>query len=363
VRTNHHPSQLRAYLAMSWYVLLAMMRNISTVVFGFAFPLAFIAVFGLVGSQDQKVRLGIPDTTSQQSPIVMAVKNISAINVTSDTSGNLDALLKQGKLDGELLVSGSGKSEQATLVTSSGNPAGAATATSILRGVVDQLNLNLSGVTNPPITLQTSEISGRKSRYIDFALPGMIGFSLLSTSLFGTVFGFIFLKKQLVLKRMFATPVKALTILLAQGSSRLVMAFVQTAVIIGIGVLAFNFYLPHGLETLGELAILSFLGLVTFMGFGLFISGFAKDENGAGPLTNLVSLPQFLLSGVFFSTDSFPSWVKPIADNLPLSYFNSAVRKVTTEGGTIIDAWPYLVGLMAWAVVVYLLASRTFKWE
>jgi len=107
---------------------------------------------------------------------------------------------------------------------------------------VDQTNLHLAGVTNPPIVVQQTELSGRQFRYIDFALPGQIGFSLLSTAVFGTVFGLIFLKKSLVLKRMFASPTKAITILLAQGSSRLISAMLQTLLILALGIFVFKFY-------------------------------------------------------------------------------------------------------------------------
>jgi ABC-2 type transport system permease protein len=207
-----------------------------------------------------------------------------------------------------------------------------------------------------------SEITGRKSRYIDFALPGQIGFSLLSTAIFGTVFGLIFLKKSLVLKRMFSTPTHPLTILIAQGASRLILAMMQTVLILAVGILVFKFYLPHGFITLIELLVISVFGLVAFLGFGYFMAGLANDENSAGPLVNLVTLPQFLLSGTFFPTESLPTWLQPIAQNLPLSYFNTAVRMVTTEGQTLIQALPYMGGLLVWGVIMYLLAAKTFKW-
>jgi ABC-2 type transport system permease protein len=95
----------------------------------------------------------------------------------------------------------------------------------------------------------------------------------------------------------------------------------------------------------------------------MFLSGLADDENSAGPLVNLVSMPQMLLSGVFFSTELLPNWLQPIANNMPLSYFNQAVRKITTEGGSFMDTLPFIFGFMAWGVVMYLLALKTFKWE
>jgi ABC-2 type transport system permease protein len=364
-RKRRHPRQIVAYYYMSLYVLKAMVRNRATLFFGLAFPIAFVMIFGLVGNSSTSVRLGIPPDVSQSSPIIQAIKKVPIVTVTQGSKESLDNLLKQGKIDGEIVTSPTYQqgTYSVTLLTSSGNPTGSGTAQSVIRGIVDQLNLSLSGVKNPPISFNTHEISGRQSRYIDFALPGQIGFSILSLSIFGIVFGFVFLKKELIFKRMFATPVKILTILLSQGTSRLIMAFIQTIVIIGIGVFFLNFYLPHGIQTFVEILFIAAVGLVAFMGFGLFIAGFAKDENSAGPLVNLVTLPQFLLSGVFFPTDNFPTWLQPVANNLPLSYFNEAVRKVTTEGGNLFDTWTFLLGLLAWGTVMYILASRTFSWE
>jgi ABC-2 type transport system permease protein len=162
---------------------------------------------------------------------------------------------------------------------------------------------------------------------------------------------------------MFATPTQPLTILLAQGTSRLFVSLAQTSMVIILGVLAFKFYLPHGFTTFLEIILLSMLGLIAFLGFGYLIAGLSNNEDSASPLTNLVSLPQFLLSGTFFPTDALPKWVQPIANNLPLSYFNQAIRKITTEGGTLNEAWPYMVGLLIWGAVMYILAAKTFKWE
>ncbi len=363
---NKNPSQMRAYLAMSYYTLRATVRNPATLAFGFAFPLVFISIFGLIGGSSQSLTLGLPDQTGQDNPIIQTVKNLSFIKTETGSTSVLEQRLIQGKLDGLLVVDSKPTTPPTyavSLTTTSGNPTGAATAKTVVSGLVDKLNLKLSGVSSPPVSFAEQEVSGRKFRYIDFVLPGQIGFSLLSTAMFSTVFGFIALKRLLVFKRMFATPVQALTILLAQGTSRMIIALAQTIMIIALGVIAFNFYLPHGLQTFMELIVLSIIGLISFMGFGIFASGFASNENTAGPIVNLVTLPQFLISGVFFPTDSLPNWVQPIANNLPLSYFNQAVRKVTTEGGSLPETWSYVAGLVAWGAVMYILATRTFKWE
>ena len=362
-KSHKHPGQWHAYLAIAWYSLRAQTRNPATFFFGFIFPLVFISIFGLIGGGSQKITVGIPQQTNNQHIIAILQKQpFISISEEHDKTA-LEKLLVQGKIAGIVEEKQENDHDIVAVTTTPANPAISGPFLSAVAGIVDKANLKMAGVNNPAIVLEQKKLAGRESRYIDFALPGQIGFALLSTALFGTVFGLIYLKRAGILKRMFATPTKPLTILLAQGTSRLIVALIQTMMILVVGVLAFKFYLPHGLITFAEIVLLSAIGLVAFLGFGYLIAGLSNDENAAGPLTNLVTLPQFLLSGTFFSTDAFPKWVQPIANNLPLSYFNMAIRKITTEGGTFHEALPYMVGLLVWGAVMYILAARTFKWE
>ncbi len=364
---NKPVSQLRAYATIAWYTFLASARSRGTFIFGFIFPIVFIGIFGLIGGSGQKYNVGLVKTDQfAQTPVYQALSGNPAFNFKDQPEPELEKQLKLGKIDGIIkgdVISVDPPKYSVTTITTSGNPMGAAAVSTIVSGIVDKFNLQLAGVAEPPISLNNMEISGRKFRFIDFALPGQIGFSILSTAIFSTVFGFIALKRMLVLKRMFATPTRPITILLAQASSRLVFALLQTALILIVGVLVFHFYLPHGWVTFFEMLLLSTIGLIAFLGFGFFIAGLANDENAAGPLVNLITLPQFLLSGTFFSTESFPNWLQPIANNLPLSYFNIAARKIATEGASMVEVLPYLVGILAWGAVMYFLATRTFKWE
>jgi len=362
-KTYKKPGQWKAYLMIAWYAFRAQTRNPATFAFGFIFPIAFISIFGLIGNNPEKVTIGIPKD-QPKTVIEQTLQKLDFITLKTDTNSNLENSLQTGKLGGIIEVTQtSQKSYHATLLTSSANPVQASEVKGVIQGVVDKTNLGLSGITTPPISLTQKEVAGHPYRYIDFAVPGQIGFALLSTAIMGTVFGLIYLKKALILKRMFATPTKALTILLAQGTSRLIMGLIQTVLILGVAVLLFHFYLPHGWITFLDLMLISVFGLVSFLGFGYFIAGRVNDENAASPLTNIITLPQFLLSGVFFSTESLPGWVQPLANNLPLSYFNHAVRMIATEGAPLTATFPYLLGLAVWGIVMYLLAARTFKWQ
>ncbi len=361
---NKKPSQLRAYFSLTYYALKAQAKNPATFAFGFIFPIVFISIFGLIGGSTATITLGIPTHSDKNNVVIQAIKEQKFIKTEEGEERTLKEKLVRGKLAGILTITPQGENSfTAHLVTSSANPQEAGTVTSLVQGITDKTNLTLSGISTPPITLKKEAVSGRTFRYIDFALPGQIGFSLLSTAIFGTVFGLIYLKKALILKRMFATPTRAITILFSQGTSRLIIALIQTLLILAIGVLVFQFYLPHGFITFLELLILSSFGLIAFLGFGYFLAGLSNDENAAGPLVNLVTLPQFLLSGTFFPIESLPTWLQPIASNLPLSYFNQAIRTITTEGGSLPDTWPYLLGLLVWGIAMYIIAAKTFKWE
>lgn len=358
------PGQWKAYLALAWYSFRAQTRNPATFFFGFIFPIAFISIFGLIGNSSAGLRLGISDDSLTGNPVVPAIERTGAVDIETAPKAELEEQLTQGEIAGIVSVGNLGEGEyEVSLILSTGLPQEASMIKSLVSNIVAQENLKLSGVSDPPIGITENEIDGRQPRYIDFALPGQLGFAMLSTAIFGTVFGLIYLKKAGVLKRMFATPTKPLTILVAQGTSRLIMGLLQVIIILAVGVIFFQFYLPYGIVTFLNLIVVSMVGLIAFLGFGYFLAGIANDENSAGPIVNLVTLPQFLLSGTFFSTDLLPTWIQPLANNLPLSYFNVAVREIANKGASIIEVGPYILGLLVWGIVMYLLAAKTFRWQ
>lgn len=360
-------SQIPKIWSMAFYSFRAQLRNPATFAFGFIFPIVFISVFGLIGSGNGiNIKLGVPNGSTDQTPIYKVVQNISSFQISRGSEASLRDQVTKGKIDAMLTVNPVEQKPgqfKVDLETSAVNPQTSAAAESIIRGVVDQVNLQAAQVKEPAFVFSREVAAGREFHYIDFALPGMIGFALLSTAIFSTAFGLIFLKKTLVLKRIFATPTRPGSIILGQGLARLIVALLQTILLLAFGIIVFNFHLAHGWTTAVEMLLLSTFGLVVFLGFGLFISGISSDENAVAPLANLITLPQFLFSGTFFSTDAFPKFVQPIANNLPLSYLNVAMRKIATEGAGLQDILWYLLGLIAWGIFAYFLASRTFKWQ
>jgi ABC-2 type transport system permease protein len=124
-----------------------------------------------------------------------------------------------------------------------------------------------------------------------------------------------------------------------------------------------HFTLLNGFDTFLEMMIMTIYMLFILMGVGLIFSSVVKTDTSIPLLINLFGFPQMLLSGTFFSIDVFPKWMRPFCEALPLTQFNDAMRKISFEGAHLTDCWKEIGILGIWAVVIYVIAVRVFKWE
>lgn len=354
-------------LAITRASLRSITRSPSAVVFTLAFPLIFIVVFGFMGGGRFSVDVAVKNGCNTANPIYMALQGIDVIRL--DTAVEADKLasdLEKGRIDATLLIKDNGVEAMPRysvfVETTTASPERGNIFKSVLNNIFYKLNEAVSDI--PAMAeLRESEISVRQYKTIDFILPGQLGFSLLSTGVFGTAFVFLSLRQTLVIKRFFATPVKRQFIVLGEALSRLIFALAGALIIILIGHYAFGFTLINGITTVLNMLVLSALGLIVFMGFGFVVSGIAKNENAVPPIANIITLPQFLLSGTFFPITAFPSWLQPICKVLPLTYLNDAMRKVAFEGMQLYQVGHQVLIVAIWGAVIYLLAFKFFKWE
>lgn len=360
-------SNVKATLAMSKASFRSILRSPSAVVFTLAFPLIFILVFGFIGGGGIKLDVGVAKDNNQQNPIYQALKKIPAIGlVETQSAEEMKKDLEKGRLDGIIDIHTNPGKLPAYTVSVQYTKASLANGNilkSLLNNVFYQINMHAPGAPKPVAELRETTVEGRVYKTIDFILPGQLGFSLLSTGVFGTAFVFISLRLTLVIKRFFATPVQRFSIVLGEALARITFALIGALFIILIGHFAFGFTLIHGFITVINMLVLATVGVIVFMGFGFTISGIAKNETSVPPIANIVTLPQFLLSGTFFSINAFPSWLQPISKALPLTYLNDAMRKVAFEGAGLTDVGHQLLILAIWGIGIYAVAIKTFKWE
>ncbi len=361
-------SQLTAMLAISKASFRSITRSPSAVVFTLLFPLIFIPVFGFLGGNGITLELGIHSGSDGKNEVYDALKNMAGIKLIEDKSD--DALYKElekGRIDAVLNIrmnpDAEGPRYFLDMQTSEASMDKGSVLQSVMENLVNQLNLKDVKPAAKIAELRPSRVKGRKYSMIDFILPGQLGFSILSTGVFGTAFVFFNLRQTLVIKRFFATPIRKPFIIMGEALSRLVFSMLGAIFIIAIGYFAFGFTLVNGFITALTMLSLAAIGLIVFMGFGFIISGLAKNESMIPPLANIVTLPQFLLSGTFFPIESFPSWLQPVCKALPLTYLNDALRKVAFEGAGFTDISSHLLVMLLWGVIAYALATRFFRWE
>jgi len=364
--TNNKPySNTRATLAIAKASFRSILRSPSAVVFSLAFPLIFIIVFANIGGGGVSVDVGVVKTCDTGNAVYQTLKKIPMINLVTDQSTtDMDKNLSKGSIDAIIDIKKNNAMPPFTIdvqYTKASSKGGI--LKSVLNNILYQMNAAMNKTQPQLAEVHETTVQGREYKYIDFILPGMLGFSLLSSGVFGTAFVFLSLRLTLVIKRFFATPVKRYSIVLGEAIARIVFALLGALFIIAIGHYAFGFTLIHGVVTVLNMLVLSAIGLIIFMGFGFIISGVAKNESTVPPFSNIVTLPQFLLSGTFFSTSAFPGWLQHISRVLPLTHLNDAMRKVAFEGASLGDVTHQLLILAAWFVGVYVVAVKTFKWE
>lgn len=365
-------SQVRAMLAITKASLIAIFRSPSAVVFSFVFPFIFILVFGFIGDGGGApvYKMVVDKDCDTSNALFDSIKLSGRIKIVSFTDENkLRSALVKGRVAGILKITKTQQDNPAytyKLTSTNASDDKWPQLLSVINSLANKVS-NSKYADRPayavpdvkPVEIETV----REYKTIDFILPGQLGFSLLSSGVFGVAFMFFNLRSTLVLKRFFATPISRAYIVLGEGLSRVIFQMITAIVIILVGRFLFGFTLINGFQTLLEMLVLSFIGLMVFMGFGFIVSGMAKNDSAIPPFANLITMPQFLIGGTFFSIEAFPKWLQPISKAMPLTHLNTAMRNVAFEGQNLWDVRMEIGILLLWGIAVYIVAVKVFKWE
>lgn len=362
-------SNLQALMALTRASLQSTLKSPSAIVFTVAFPMVFILVFGFLGgSSIFSVGVAPSSSSDTTNTLYKALKENSALTwVEMNEEKTAEKLLSEGDIAAVIDIQPQPAGVEPRYKVSLRSATSQADKLEQLKTIITNTLQN----TDPEIKERTEKLADievemssiREFKAIDFILPGQLGFSLLAGSIFGTAFIFYSLRETLVLKRFFATPVRREVIVVSEGIARMVFQLLGAIVIIAAGYFIFDYTLVNGFVTFLEMVLLCALGILVFMGFGFIISGITKSQSTIPPLSNMVTLPQFLLAGTFFPIDVFPGWLQPFCRMLPLTYMNDALRKVAFDDASLWDIRVDVLVLVGWGVVLYAIAGRVFKWE
>jgi ABC-2 type transport system permease protein len=210
------------------------------------------------------------------------------------------------------------------------------------------------------IHAENSLIHETGSRYIDFVVPGLLGMNLMGSAIWGLGFAIVEARQKKLLKRMVASPMPRWQYLASFLLSRLVMLVVEVVAFLGFAGLVFGVPFRGSLWQLGFLCVLTSMA---FSALGLLISSRAKTMEAASGLMNLVMLPMWILSGVFFSASRFPAIIQPFVRALPLTAANEAFRANMLQGTSLNHLVAPVAILLAWLVVPFAVALRIFRWR
>jgi ABC-2 type transport system permease protein len=347
---------------MLWALFIAsgkmFVRNRAAVFFSIFLPLVIMLIFGVLNFEAAtEIEMGIVDEANNEASAGL-VEDLDAYDYLVLTQGNRDdelAALADGDRDFVLVIPPDwaipAPGGVTGLVAYAGNadPAQAQVAQGLLQQAVGQALFAAPGGGGapagvaPPVAFESVE--SRDLGYIDFLVPGIVGF--------------VQLKRTGALRRLFATPTSPSYFLSAQVLSRLIIGLVQVAILFAVGIW-------FGLQMFGSymtLFIVVIIGSAIFLAIGFAIAGWAKNEDQAAPVANLISLPMMFLSGVFFPREAMPDFLAGVTALLPLTYVIEALRAIVNRGADLLSLGPELLGMAVWVVISFVVAVRLFRWE
>jgi len=197
------------------------------------------------------------------------------------------------------------------------------------------------------------------SRYIDFLIPGLLGMNLMNSGMWGIGFALVDMRQRKLLKRFVGTPMRRGDFLLALASSRLILMIIEVGLLLAFGILFFHMRV---LGSIASIALIAGIGSLTFGGVGLLTASRAQKIESVSGLINLVMMPMWIFSGVFFSYERFPAVIHPLIKALPLTALNDALRASILEGTPLLHQWPRLLVMVLWGGISFGLALKWFRW-
>jgi ABC-2 type transport system permease protein len=221
-------------------------------------------------------------------------------------------------------------------------------------------NALLKAAQPKPLAIEDHQLEEKGARYIDFLIPGLLGMNLMGGGLFGVGFVIVDMRVRKLLKRFIATPMRRSDFMLAIMISRLLFLIPEILLLLTFAWLAFD--VTNQGNPL-SLMVVIVLGAACFAGLGLLVACRAKTIETVSGLMNLLMLPMYVVSGVFFTSERFPDQVQPLIKALPLTAVNDALRAIMLEGQSLASVWPELAVLVAWGSVSFAIALRYFRWK
>jgi ABC-type multidrug transport system permease subunit len=314
----------------------------------FIFPILLAAGLGIAFRNRPAEVLKVAAVSPQ---ITMSLRQEKSLDVQEMQEAAAEDALRTGKV---ALLAAPGANGAVTYRYDDTNPEGRAA-----RMLADRAIQRAAGRTDP-VASSDELMREPGSRYIDFLIPGLLGMNLMGSAIWGLGFAIVDARRKKLMKRLIATPMPRAYYLLSFILSRLLLLVIEVGALVGFGWVVFHVPLRgSGIE----LATLCVLGSLSFSALGLLISSRVQTIEAASGLMNLVMMPMWIVSGVFFSAQRFPELLQPVIKALPLTALIDALRANMLQGAGFAQIAPEIGILSAWLIVCFVLALSLFRWR
>jgi len=342
-----------AWLNPFWQLLLMRLRSFirepSATFWVFGFPLLMSIVLGLAFRNQAGARLSVAVTEGPERAAVLAALRASeGLSATEMTPDEAHRALRSGKIALAVVPEATPR-----LLLDPTQP----DARSAKLLVVDALQRAAGRIDPRPLEEERVTLPG--ARYIDFLVPGLLGFGLMSSSIWGVGWAIVQMRMGKLLRRLAATPMRKLDFLLAFATGRLLLALLEVLFFLGFARLIFDVRVAGNPLTF---LLWGLLGALSFGGLSALVASRAQNSETASGLMNLVTLPMTVVSGVFFSASHFPGWLQPVLRALPLTALIDGLRAISIDGAGVAALLGPAVVLLLWGVGSFALALRLFRW-
>jgi ABC-2 type transport system permease protein len=382
---------MRSLRTLSLANLLSFTRDRAALFWTLAFPILFVVLFGTIfaggGTPSYTIGWVDQDQSAASAQLKATFERLPGLKLTLNT-GTIDVeqdAMRQGHVDAVILVpAGFGEAVRPPAATGAPPPtlpsgstpptvhgataltldidpthsSTAATLTQVVQSVIDHANLQIAGGSEV-VGLQTQNVQTQQLSNVSYFVPSILAMALMQLGVFASI-PLVQQREKLILKRLNATPLPRWVLVVSNIVVRLVIAAVQTALIVAIGVGLLGVQLTGSwLEIIG----IVFLGAVTFVSIGYVIASFARTEEAANGMTSIVQFPLMFLSGIFFPLEILPSWLRSVATVMPLTYLGDALRQVMVGGTPFVPLGVDVAVLAGWLVVCLGISARFFRWQ
>ena len=362
---------MRQTVRLTALLLRAYLRDRIALFFSLVVPLMLMVIFGYLNLGDfGRVSLAVDDQAKNDASkqLLSLLKGIETLQITEESTDEALKRLRRTELDVLVVIpkdfaiapARPGQTvPQLVVYGDDARPQQVVVGRQIIARVIDRLSFAVTQ-TAPVVAVKDETVQGVRLRYVDFLVPGILGVNIMQLAVFSVAFALVGDKQRGVVRRIMATPVRIPNLLAAHVVTRLFIAAGQVAVLLLVALVLFNVTIVGGL---GALVVVALLGTILFLTIGFALAGWAQSENQVPAIAQLITLPQFFFSGVFFSKNAAPEAIRPITNLLPLTFLNDALREISVQGASLWDVRTQILGLLVWIVLGFVMAVRLFRFE